>query len=360
VRVKRFVSGVKMSDKKHEEDSFVKELWRSTLERYDLYMSQKKSITPENKAECETTFTKYCQKIPSKKFKEDLFKKCSSTEAAIKLAGRYLENDLNQALKISNSKTRSGLCRYLKDVLKRNAENKIDFKYYDVPQAMMLDNSARVYGDIKWGDYKARGIYQGLWVQHIDAIKKFEQYEVREVSEKKQPYSSEQLIEGTKRLHIICGQYLSPEHIMKGLEHWMHLNEHVFSIQDKDFPELEERSSTGNDFSNSCSDFEVARFFSKFIEILLSMKDKERVCFFEVVRLDLEDCKTLYTEAKKNLNLKSSQDVKNNYERACDKIKNSLSKQDDRLVFSKSVNYFFENIEFRTLVDNELEKRRTK
>ncbi|HQM85878.1 MAG TPA: hypothetical protein PLD55_14465 [bacterium] len=341
---------------------FIKDLVAGIKKGYDNFMNSLGTISPENIIACENAYSDYCGEISKETIRKDLFKRSSTEESAIVLATEYLKRSLKKALKESNNKTRSKLARHLKDVLKKNADEKQDFKYYDVHQSTMLDNSARVYGNIKWNDYKTAGIYQGLWVQHIDKINEFEQYEVREVSEKKQPYSNEQLIDGTKRLHIICGQYLSPEHIMKGLEHWMDLDEPIVRIDDVAVFNWKDKKSMSSEdhycFEVSTS---VEKFFPEFIEILLSFKGKEFSCFLTVSELILKDQdEGKFTKVKKILGLKSSQDVKNNFEKACEKVKEFVKDQEKILIFQRTLQDYFENGKFRSLVDIEVGKRRTK
>ncbi len=225
----------------------------------------------------------------------------------------------------------------------------------------MLDNSARVFGNINWGDHKEVGIYQGFWVQYIDKINEFEKYEVRKVSKNKHEYSNEQLIEGAKRLHNICGQYLSHEHIMKGLAHWMNFNEYAVRIDDDVLPGKHDKEISIQDNYDFEMNINVEKFFPEFIEILLSFKEKELLCFLTVSELILKDQDAeKFTEAKKILGLKSSQDVKNNFEKACEKVKEFIKDQEKMLIFQRTLQDYFENGKFRSLVDIEVEKRRTK
>lgn len=319
------------------------------------------TLTRPNKDALENCLGEFEELLCKEEYIKYLSVKASTFENKVKTAINHFIGHMNKALNASNNEVAEKLLRYLKDTLKSRADNKKDFKYYDVDQKELIDKNTRIYGDIDWKeDYKIKGVFQSEWACYIKEIKEYEPLQSQAVSENKQPYSSKELIKGVKRLLSICDKYLSPRHILKGMGQWLNIAEQTARIDHGEYREDAEKNFSADENEKVIIEIDVERNFSKFIKILLDLSAKERNCYFQVLFEEYEDTTYPFDEAMKKLKLNSSQDVKNNYLKAMDKIKNALSDQSIRLVFSKFMKKYFDCEDFRTLVENELDGRRTK
>lgn len=314
------------------------------------------TLTINNRIALGNCFSQFKEKIAKEDYLKKLFVKAETEKDVVKVTQSYFKRDMNKALNKSNNEEAAKLLRYLKDALKKNATLKIDFKYYDVSQKELIDKNARVYGDINWKeDYKKRGVFQKDWIYYIKEIKNYDQLKSQESSEKKPPYSSKELINGTKRLLSICEKYLSPKHIFKGVSHWINIQDQTVTI-DPDKKSL----STTDEIENIELSLDVENNFPEFIKILQNLSEKERNCYLQVLCEIYKETTYPFDKVMKNLNLNNSQNVKNNYMRAGEKIKKAMSNQNTLVVFGKFMQKYFDYSDFRTLVDSEIEKRRTK
>lgn len=308
----------------------------------------------------------YVNELSKLYYWEDLLKRVSSFEAIINMSIRYFKGFINKKLNELKSKEKQNALRQLKETLNRCVDHKDTFKSYRVSQKILLNNDARIYGDIKWHEgYSDKGIFQSYWYHYEDQIKSYNKFDRGPVSERNNGYSKTDYIEGTKRLLAISCKYLSPKKIFEGLTfHWLDFEETVVNIdwqlnkiQDMVDPAVKNDNEIPKQSSDIKMSMDVQRFFPTFLQIMETLSQKRRDCFISVCYLHYKlDRQRVDTIASRILGLNSGQDVRNNYEKAAEIIAGSLKSQDEKLIFSKSLHKYFEIDKLCDLIDTRIDE----
>jgi len=119
-----------------------------------------------------------------------------------------------------------------------------------------------VYGLVSWRrSLETAGVYSGDWSEHEPACRRYPRFERRAVSERRGPYSDEDIIEGARRLLDIVSRYAAAYILSNGVERFWAACTYFDVIPFADPAELE-RHGAGQDCLAEVDEVVTAAFES--------------------------------------------------------------------------------------------------